>query len=746
MNVSAAQPSAPQSLLGLAQCGSDSDGFLYLGCLTRGFSPADSVSFVWTNPEGQQVNDFVQYPAVGDGGENTKISHLRVQKSVMDPNRPYGCKAANSAGEKKIYVLQAAPPPNKRASVFLTTPTKADLENGTATFICLAKEFSPEKHSFKWLQNGVVVKDEVADDCLGGNVKRPSVYILAPPEQIQNETVTLTCYVKDFYPKEVFVSWLADDDHLKPGKGEVCITLQANGADISEVNCVDVTQSENIQSLTTDFTIPKEHQKKDKTFICKVRSLSKSWTSKPTGNIFGDPTVELSVVPNVSGSSSNPEKLVCYGTGFDPKIRWIPDSEAKTGPVVTVGENGCVKVYSEKLVSQQEWNQGIKFTCEITDQLNAKTIHKNISICAVNERSSQLADVYLLGPSLSDVRSRTDVNLTCLVIGHRVKDFTVQWKMDRPDSNLTHNTQRPQVHANGTQSIQSTLKVPVRTWDAYSVFTCEVKPLCSGDAQKKHISKTRDPKRPTVRIFKPSDSDLCGSQNTSLLCMVTGFFPSEISVHWQLNVTQLDASRFTNSPVVSHVGAEGYSIYSALILPASQWKEDMYSCIVSHESSQNPIIATLENLYASLTHSAPTAKLLQGSNELVCLAFGFSPSAINITWLLGLTEMSDHRVTSPSEDPDGKFSIRSHLHLPPTNWAPGEVYSCRVTHITGVLLLNISKPEIFEEAIFMNENKAESIPHESLEEPWKMACSFLVLFLLSLLYGCTVTLVKVKTT
>lgn len=105
-----------------------------------------------------------------------------------------------------------------------------------------------------------------------------------------------------------------------------------------------------------------------------------------------------------------------------------------------------------------------------------------------------------------------------------------------------------------------------------------------------------DPKQPTVRILKPPDSDLSGSQNI-IHCVITGFFPSEISVHWQLNKVQLDASRFTNSPVVANSEAEGYSIYSALILPASQWKEEIYSCVVSHESSQNPIIATLENLY-----------------------------------------------------------------------------------------------------------------------------------------------------
>lgn len=51
---------------------------------------------------------------------------------------------------------------------------------------------------------------------------------------------------------------------------------------------------------------------------------------------------------------------------------------------------------------------------------------------------------------------------------------------------------------------------------------------------------------------------------------------------------------------------------------------------------------------------------------------------------------------------------------------------------------------LFEEAIFMNENKPEAIAQDTIEEAWNMACAFLILFLLSLLYGCTVTLVKVK--
>lgn len=92
-----------------------------------------------------------------------------------------------------------APAPDQRASVYLTTPTKTELESGTATFICLAKQFFPKDHTFKWLQNGDVVNKDVADDCLGTKKTNQTLYTATSVLQLNADIwtkkagTTITC-------------------------------------------------------------------------------------------------------------------------------------------------------------------------------------------------------------------------------------------------------------------------------------------------------------------------------------------------------------------------------------------------------------------------------------------------------------------------------------------------------------------------------------------------------------------------
>lgn len=98
----------------------------------------------------------------------------------------------------------------------------------------------------------------------------------------------------------------------------------------------------------------------------------------------------------------------------------------------------------------------------------------------------------------------------------------------------------------------------------------------------------------------------------------------------------------------------------------------------------------------SVSPSQPSAVLQQGPHELVCLAYGFSTASINITWLShGATQLQSYNTSEPYTDPKGKFSIESRLPLAPFEWLPGQIYTCRVSHSTISIALNLSKPGLY---------------------------------------------------
>lgn len=113
--------------------------------------------------------------------------------------------------------------------------------------------------------------------------------------------------------------------------------------------------------------------------------------------------------------------------------------------------------------------------------------------------------------------------------------------------------------------------------------------------------------------------------------------------------------------------------------------------VLLYSRSENPIKTTGLSLTASVTYAEPSATLLEGAGELVCLVSGFSPALINIAWFLdNTTELLDFTITEPHRGPDGRFTIQSHLHLSRVTWFNGTV-TCRVEHFNTTIALNISR-------------------------------------------------------
>ncbi|XP_077164934.1 immunoglobulin lambda-1 light chain-like [Paroedura picta] len=237
-----------------------------------------------------------------------------------------------------------------------------------------------------------------------------------------------------------------------------------------------------------------------------------------------------------------------------------------------------------------------------------------------------------------------------------------------------------------------------------------------------HLAVT-DPNQPSlppnVNLFPPSVEEKESKNKATLVCLMDGFRPPDITVTWLADGTAISTGVETTKPTKVN---NNYVASSYLTLNPSEWESHAsYSCKVTHKGidyvksvghSGSPcsyFIGTGDGFLYSLVSLwwvfgggtqlivtdanqpslPPNVNLFPPSVEekesknkatLVCLMDGFRPPDITVTWLADGTAISTGVETTKPTKLNDNYVASSYLTLNPSEWESHTSYSCKVTH------------------------------------------------------------------
>uniref|UniRef100_UPI0010849542 Immunoglobulin heavy constant gamma 1,Immunoglobulin heavy constant gamma 3 n=1 Tax=Homo sapiens TaxID=9606 RepID=UPI0010849542 len=195
--------------------------------------------------------------------------------------------------------------------------------------------------------------------------------------------------------------------------------------------------------------------------------------------------------------------------------------------------------------------------------------------------------VFLFPPKPKDTLmiSRTP-EVTCVVVDVSHEDPEVQFKW-YVDGVEVHNakTKPREEQYNSTFRVVSVLTVLHQDWLNGKEYKCKVSNKALPAPIEKTISKTKgQPREPAVYTLPPSREEMTKNQ-VKLVCLVTGFYPSDIAVEWESS-GQPENNYYTTPPMLDSDGS--FSLVSWLNVDKSRWQQgNIFSCSVMHEALHN---------------------------------------------------------------------------------------------------------------------------------------------------------------
>eukprot|EP00071_Canis_lupus_P032749 XP_022266306.1 immunoglobulin lambda-1 light chain isoform X40 [Canis lupus familiaris] len=204
-----------------------------------------------------------------------------------------------------------------------------------------------------------------------------------------------------------------------------------------------------------------------------------------------------------------------------------------------------------------------------------------------------VASYELTQPPSVNVTLRETAHITCG--GDSIGSKYVQWIQQNPgqapvviiykDSNRP--TGIPERFSGANSGNTATLTISGALAEDEADYYCQV-----GDSGTKasvfgggtHLTVLGQPKAsPSVTLFPPSSEEL-GANKATLVCLISDFYPSGVTVAWKADGSPVTQGVETTKP--SKQSNNKYAASSYLSLTPDKWKShSSFSCLVTHEGS-----------------------------------------------------------------------------------------------------------------------------------------------------------------
>ncbi|XP_066497547.1 uncharacterized protein [Hoplias malabaricus] len=676
---------APNDPVIVSACEATSDGYITFGCVTRGFFPAESLRFSWTDGTGAAVSDMVQYPAMKQNSVNTAVSHVRVKNTGWN-GKSLTCKAGHPGGDKRTTIQGPSPP----------TVRMVQLDQSV---LCVIEGFSPEKLNILWKEGSSVVSGENWKTTKSRSGSFKAISVFNPDQKVLLKDTKYTCEVTHYrnpykkelksrgkftvkvkppVVKELFVNNVAKLECVVTGNkldvegAEISWTVGWTKADKSKFTISSAEQKDEVFTRSSLLTIDGSVWFKGSEVKCSTEQDKFSDKIQMKSGDKGCSVQVFKPDEPVQDKVSLLCEVSCSRLG-DVYIMWQKNKGAMEEGVMVPhqGSGNPTSVLSLLTVTKDEYNKNTRYTC-VVKHANME----NPSTPKTASTSKSKFTVKVKPPVVRELIVNNVTKLECVVTGNKldVEGAEISWtvggnKADKSKFTISSAEQKDEVF---TRS--SLLTIDGSVWFKGS----EVKCSTEQDKFSDKIQMKSGDKGCSVQVFKPDEPV---QDKVSLLCEVSCSRLGDVYIMWQKNKGAME-----EGVMVPHQGSGNpTSVLSLLTVTKDEYnKNTRYTCVVKHANMENPSTpktASTSKSKFTVKVKPPVVRELIVNNvtKLECVVTGnkLDVEGAEISWTVGGNKADKSKFTiSSAEQKDEVFTRSSLLTIDGSVWFKGSEVKC----------------------------------------------------------------------